>query len=112
MFNRSSKNSNPSDIPTFAPAACKIRPDNPTTLTVTDKDMARWQSKPDELVGKGFITSGNIMRRTFFIQDYYVKLRGGPQYDVVFEDTGLDDLNVLDPETVLTMVKDAKLIDM
>jgi hypothetical protein len=49
------------------------------------------------------------MRRTFLVEDYYVK-RSEPCYDVVFEDTGPDDLNILDPRSVLSMVKDAELV--
>lgn len=49
------------------------------------------------------------MRRTFLIQDYYVK-RAGPRYDVVFEDTGLEVVDVLDTNEVLSMVKEADLI--
>ena len=51
------------------------------------------------------------MRRTFSIQDYYIK-RTGPCFDVVFEDTGFDDVQVLEPQSIWTMVKDAELINM
>ena len=79
------------------------------TSVVTPEDIAHWQSKPDEIVGKCFVTTEEIMRRTFLIQDYYVK-RSGPRYDVVFEDTGLDVVETWDTETLLTMVEDAELI--
>jgi hypothetical protein len=49
------------------------------------------------------------MRQSFLVQDYYLK-RVGPRYDVVFEDTGFDDVQVIDPPTLLAMVGDAELI--
>lgn len=107
-FHRSQTNENQL-IPTFAPAICKLRPDNAITSPVTTRDIAHWRSNPEELVGKCFTTIENIMRRTFLVKDYYIK-RSGPCYNVVFEDTGPNDLNILDPESVLTMVKDAELV--
>jgi len=104
--------SNPNQpIPMFAPAACKLRPDNFATRSITSSDIARWQSRPEELVGKCFVTTEEIMRRTFLVQDYYVK-RAGPRYDVVFEDTGLgpEDVNTLDTNALLTIVGNAELI--
>ena len=106
-FHRQSKENQP--IPTKAPAICKFCPDDAPTSSVTAADIAYWRSKPEELVGKCFITTEEIMRRTFLIQDYYVK-RVGPRYDVVFEDTGLELVDVLDIDDVLTMVEDADLI--
>lgn len=112
LFHRTSRDLNQqNDIPNFAPAICKLKPDNTTTSFVTSRDIARWQSDPNGLVGKVFITNEKIMRRTFSIQDYYIK-RTGPCYDVVFEDTGFDEVQVLEPQSVLTMVKNAKLINM
>lgn len=100
-------------IPTFAPAAsaCKLGPDNAVTRSITLKDLARWQSKPEELVGKCFVTTEEIMRRTFLVQDYYVK-RAGPRYDVIFEDTGLgpENVNTFDTNDLLAIVGNAKLI--
>lgn len=49
------------------------------------------------------------MRRTFLVQDYYVKCSGQAQYEVVFEDTGFGVLSLLDPKTMLIMVKDANI---
>ncbi len=97
-------------IPTFAPATCKLRPDNPMTSSVTARDIARWRANPEQLVGKCFITTENIMRRTFLIQDYYRK-RAGPRFDVIFEDTGTNVVDILDPEEVLEMVEEAELVN-
>jgi hypothetical protein len=96
-------------IPTFAPAVCKLRPENAVSLSVTDRDIDHWQLNPRELVGKCFTTTEDIMRQTFLVQDYYVKCTGRALYEVVFEDTGLEVLSVLDCESMLTMVKDAKI---
>jgi hypothetical protein len=51
------------------------------------------------------------MKRTFLVQDYYVK-RVGPRFDVVFEDTGLgpEDVNILDINALLTIVENTELI--
>ena len=49
------------------------------------------------------------MRRTFLVQDYYVKCSGQARYEVVFEDTGLEVVSFLDRKAVLTMVKEAKM---
>ena len=80
------------------------------TLSVTATDIARWQANPEELVGKCFITTEDIMRRTFLIQDYYLK-RAGPWFDIIFEDTGPNVVNILDPEEVLEMVEEAELVN-
>ena len=50
------------------------------------------------------------MRRTFLVQDYYVKCTGWAQYEVVYEDTGLDNLIILDRNDMLGMVKDTLLL--
>src|ERR1700688_4376897 len=98
-FHRSESTGNLNQpIPIFAPAVCKIRPDNPVTRSVTARDVARWQSKPEELIGKSFTTTEEIMRRTFLVQDYYIKRHGGARYDVVFEDTGFEIVSILDPD--------------
>jgi hypothetical protein len=49
------------------------------------------------------------MKRTLLVQDYYIK-RAGPRFDVVFEDTGLDAVNILDTDALLTIVENAQLI--
>jgi hypothetical protein len=100
-FNRS--------IPTFAPAICQLKPRNAATFPVSPEDVARWRLIPEELVGKCFVTTEEIMRRTFLVQDYYVK-RNGPHYEVVFEDTGLDVVQTLHTNTLLAMVMDAELV--
>jgi hypothetical protein len=85
-------------------------PENPVLLSVTDKDINRWQANPRELVGKCFTTTEEIMRRTFLVQDYYVKCTGRAQFEVVFEDTGLGDLSILDRNDMFVMVKDTKIL--
>ena len=79
------------------------------TSPVTTRDIVHWGLSPRELVGKCFITTEKIMRRIFLVQDYYIK-RDGPRYDVVYEDMGLGVLHILDPKSVLSMVKDAELL--
>ena len=53
------------------------------------------------------------MKRTFLVQDYYVKQRAGPQYDVIFEDTGLspDSVNIFDPDALLAIIENAELVE-
>jgi hypothetical protein len=45
-----------------------------------------------------------MVRRVFLIDDFSVKQRKGPQYDVIYEDLGLDEILTLDPVTVLEML--------
>lgn len=40
----------------------------------------------------------------FYIDDYSVK-RKGPQYDVLYEDSGLDEVHTFDPSTLLSMLE-------
>ena len=48
----------------------------------------------------------------FVVDDYSVKCRKGPEYEVVYENPGLDEAQTLDPETVLEMVAEAKLVNV
>jgi hypothetical protein len=93
-------------IPTFAPAVSKLRPENAVFSSVTDRDISHWSAHPHELVGKCFTTTEAIMRRTFKVKDYYVKSSGMAQYEVVFEDTGFEVVDLLDDESMLSLVKD------
>jgi hypothetical protein len=99
-----------SEIPTFAPPIVKLTPQNPIIRPVLPQDIELWTSQPNELVGKGFIST-EMLRRVFVVDDYYVK-KTGPQYDVLYEDTGLDKVLAIDPETLLKMVPvvEAKLV--
>ena len=45
------------------------------------------------------------VRRVFYIDDYSVKKRKGPQYDVLYEDSGLDEVHTFDPSTLLSMLE-------
>ena len=96
-------------IPTFAPAICKLKPDNAVSLSVTDEDIDRWRANPWELVGKCFTTTKDIMHRTFLVQDYDVKCSGQAQYEVIFEDIGFEVLSTVDHNGMLAMVKDTKI---
>jgi hypothetical protein len=58
---------------------------------------------------KCFVITEEIMRRTFLIQDLYVKCVA-PQLDVIFEDIGLGVVSTIDTDTVLAMIKDTALI--
>jgi hypothetical protein len=87
----------------MAPAIVKFAPPAPTTRRITDQDFANWTSWPDQLVGKCFIST-EMVRRVFVIDDFSVKKRKGPQYDVLYEDLGLDEVLTLDPVTLLEML--------
>jgi len=95
----------PSEIPTTAPAIVKFTPSDPTSRPITHQEIAHWTSRPDQLVGKCFI-SNDVIRRTFYIDDYSVKQRKGPQYDVLYEDLGLDEVQTLDPATLLAILSE------
>lgn len=45
-----------------------------------------------------------MLRKVFFVDDYSVKQRKGPQYDVLYEDSGLDEIVTLDPPTLIEML--------
>jgi hypothetical protein len=64
-----------------------------------------WSSCPDKLVGNCFISS-DVIRRTFYIDDYSVRQRKGAQYEVLYEDLGLDEVQTLDPATLLAMLSE------
>jgi hypothetical protein len=51
--------------------------------------------------------STEIICTIFVIDDFYVK-RTGPQYDVLYEDSGLDEVQTFDPETLLEILSEDK----
>jgi len=51
-----------------------------------------------------------MVRRVFVVDDYSVKYRKGAMYDVLYEDLGLDEVESMDPETLLEMVADSELV--
>ena len=50
------------------------------------------------------------MCRAFVVSDFSVKKVKGAQYDLVYEDCGLDDVEVIDPDSLLELVADCELI--
>ncbi|KAF8953990.1 hypothetical protein BDZ97DRAFT_1929112 [Flammula alnicola] len=112
MLCQSSQNHNTtqhSPPPTITPAVVRLTPDSRVTRPVEEKDLASWRSDPGHLVGKGFI-SAEMVHRVFIVMDYAVKQVKGAQYDVVYEDSGLYDVTVVDPDTLLSMLTGAELI--
>jgi len=87
----------------------KFTPEVKDTRPISPEDIERWRSRPDELVGNCFIST-EMVRRVFVVDDYSVKRRKGAQYDVLYEDLGLDEVQTLDPETLLEMVAEAELV--
>lgn len=51
-----------------------------------------------------------MVRTVFVVDDYSVKHRKGAQYDVLYKDLGLDQVQTLDPETLLEMMAEAELV--
>ena len=104
MFSRKEyQTGQPSEILTMTPAIVKFIPAIPTTCPILKEDLTRWESSPHQLVGKCFISKETV-RRVFLIDDYSVKQRKGPQYDVLYEDLGLDEVLTLDPKALFTML--------
>jgi hypothetical protein len=95
--------------PTITRAVVELTPRSKTTRFVEEHDITAWRSHPDQLVGKGFI-SGEMVSRVFVVMDYAVKYVRGAQYDVVYEDSGMYQVHVIDPDTLLEMVAEAELI--
>jgi hypothetical protein len=75
----------------MAPAIVKFTPAVPTTHRISDQDIVNWTSSPNQLVGKCFIST-EMVRRVFLIDDFSIKQRKAPQYDVIYEDLGLDEV--------------------
>jgi len=100
-----------SEIPTMARAIVKFTPPIPTTRRIKPQDLAIWGNSPEQLVGKCFIST-EMVRRIFYIDDFSIKRRKGAQYDVLYEDLGLDEVQTLDPSTLLGMLSnnDAELV--
>ena len=94
---------------TITRATVELTPRSKTTRAVKEGDITAWRSYPDQLVGKGFIF-GEMVSRVFVVMDYAVKRVKGAQYDVVYEDSGMDEVHVVDPDTLLEMVTGAELI--
>ena len=99
----------PSEIPTIAPAIVKFTPDVKESRAVLLEDVKNWRSQPNELVGNCFIST-DMVRRVFVVDDYSVKYRKGATYDILYEDLGLDEVESIDPETLLEMVADSELV--
>ena len=91
----------------MAPAIVKFTPPDPTTRPITDQDFADWRSHPEQLVDKCFI-SKDMVGRIFYIDDYSVGRRKVAQYEVLYEDLGLDELEVqtFDLETLLEILSE------
>jgi hypothetical protein len=94
-------------------ANVELIPHPKTTRLVEERDITAWHNDPNLLVGKGFI-SGEVVSRVFVVMDYAVKRVKGAQYDVVYEDSGTDEVHVIDPDTLIEMVtaSGAELIDV
>jgi len=101
--------SQPFKTPTIAPTIVKLTLGARDSRPISPEDIEKWRTRPEELVGNCFIST-DLIRRIFVIDDYSVKCRKGPQYEVVLEDLGLDEVQTLDPETLLEMVAEAKLV--
>lgn len=96
---------------TINPAIIELTPLSETTRFVEEGDITAWRSYLDQLVGKAFIF-GEMASRVFrvVVVDYAVKLVNGAQYDVVYEDNGMNEVHIIDPNTLLELVADAELI--
>ncbi|KIM37764.1 hypothetical protein M413DRAFT_448278 [Hebeloma cylindrosporum] len=93
----------------MAPSIVKFIPVDPTTRPISQEDIENWRIQPKELVGKYFLST-ELLRRVFLVDDYSVSQRKGAQYDVLYEDTGLDETLTIKPETLLEMVAEAELV--
>ena len=51
-----------------------------------------------------------MVRRIFRVDDFSIKRRKGAQYDVVYEDLGYDEVQTLDPPTLLEMMSDGETL--
>jgi len=74
------------------------------------EEIEYWRSHPDELVGLCFISTA-VVRRVFLVDGYSIRNRKGPQYYILYEDSGLKEVHTIDPETLLEMVAEAELVE-
>lgn len=79
-------------------------PKEPVSHKVTRQEVKRWRANPEDLVGKGFVTT---TRQAFVVSDFAIKKVRGAQYDVLYEDHGLD---VFDLDPLLKLVADCELV--
>ena len=98
----------PFKAPTIAPAIVKLTLEARDSRPTSPEDIEKWRTQPEELVGNCFISTEMV----FVVDDYSVKCRKGPEYEVVYENPGLDEAQTLDPETLLEMVAEAKLVNV
>ena len=91
----------------MAPAVVKFTPPVLDTRPISGKDLAVWNFSPEQLIGKCFIST-EMVRRIFYIDDFSIKRRKGAQYDVLYEDLGLDKVQTLDPATLFRMLSDGQ----
>jgi hypothetical protein len=95
--------------PNMTNAIVQLTPPLKAKRPVEESDITTWRSCPKTLVGKGFI-SDEVVSRVFVVMDYaeiYIK---GAQYDVVYEDSDMDEVHVIDPGTLIETVTGAELI--
>ena len=91
----------------MAPAVVKFTPPVLDTRPISGKDLAVWNFSPEQLSGKYFIST-EMVRRIFYIDDFSIKRRKGAQYDVLYENLGLDKVQTLDPATLFRMLSDGQ----
>jgi hypothetical protein len=99
----------PLEIRKIAPAVIKFTPEVIKSRSISMDEIGIWRSHPHELMGKCFITA-DMVQSVFIVDEYYLKPKSGPQYDVVFEDLGRNEVQVIDPETLLEMVAESELV--
>ena len=81
----------PSEIPTTAPSVVKFTPPVLDTRPISGEDLVAWNFSPEQLIGKCFIST-EMVRRIFYIDNFSIRRRKGAQYDVLYEDLGLDEV--------------------
>ena len=91
----------------MAPAVVKFTPLVLDTRPISGEDLVAWNFSPERLIGKCLIST-EMAHRIFYIDDFSIKRRKGAQYDVLYEDLGLDEVQTLDPATLFRMLSDGQ----
>jgi len=84
--------------PTITPAIVQLTPHSKTTRCVEERNITAWRSSLDQLFGNGIIFSEP---ETTACHGLRREACQGTQYDVVYEDGGMNEVHVIDLNTLL-----------
>lgn len=99
----------PYETPNIAPSVVKFVPQVIESRPISGLEIEKWRLHPGQLVGKCFV-SKDMVRRVFKVDDFCIKQRKGPQYDIVYEDLGREQVQEMDPSTLLRLLAEVEMV--